>query len=106
MLTSDKYSMIVTRINEDYIEDIAQDDLISSNKEDDYRMRDYRVRVFIYYYINNAKQKKQYNDKLVKYIERVAGQTFDDMTFFVEDDSESGSIEGDFRNVKVDIRFD
>lgn len=64
------------------------------------------MRVFIYYFINNAKQKKQYNDKLVKYIERVAGQTFDDMTFFVEDDSEPGSIEGDFRNVKVDIWFD
>ena len=69
-------------------------------------MRDYRVRVFIYYFINNSKQKKQYNDKLVKYIERVSGQTFDNMTFFVKDDSEPGSIEGDFMNVNVDIRFD
>ena len=69
-------------------------------------MRDYRVRIFIYYFINNSKQKKQYNDKLVKYIERVAVQTFDDMTFFVKDDSEPGSIEGDFRNIIVDIQFD
>ena len=72
-MIGDKYSMTVTRINEDYIEDIAQDDLISSHKEDDRRIRDCRVRAFIYYFINNARQKKQYNDKLVKYIERIAG---------------------------------
>lgn len=32
----------------------------------------------INYFINNAKQKYEYNKKLISYIERVAKNTFDD----------------------------
>ena len=64
------------------------------------------MRVFIYYFINNAKQKYEYNKKLVSYIERLAQQTFED--FVIEssnDQDERDEIPGDFRNSKVNISF-